>query len=179
MTYNNFTVETDADGIALITWDMPGKSMNVFTQEVMDELEAIHAQMLVKNGAEHADTKASSAKIDEVRAMLASRRILVRKQPNPRYADIEQRLYALEADLAQDTTRRDLLRKSIIEYEAEAARRTLIASEFAQVWRAVDNSERDLIEARQELRNAERASVGLQDGWFVVVAGPTLQTRSP
>jgi 3-hydroxyacyl-CoA dehydrogenase/enoyl-CoA hydratase/3-hydroxybutyryl-CoA epimerase len=41
MTYKNFTVETDADGIALVTWDMPGKSMNVFTQEVMDEIEAI------------------------------------------------------------------------------------------------------------------------------------------
>jgi 3-hydroxyacyl-CoA dehydrogenase/enoyl-CoA hydratase/3-hydroxybutyryl-CoA epimerase len=41
MTYKNFTVETDADGIALVTWDMPGKSMTVFTQEVMDEIEAI------------------------------------------------------------------------------------------------------------------------------------------
>ena len=41
MTYKNFTVETDADGIALVTWDMPGKSMNVFTMEVMDEIEAI------------------------------------------------------------------------------------------------------------------------------------------
>ena len=41
MTYKNFTVETDADGIASVTWDMPGKSMNVFTQEVMDEIEAI------------------------------------------------------------------------------------------------------------------------------------------
>jgi 3-hydroxyacyl-CoA dehydrogenase/enoyl-CoA hydratase/3-hydroxybutyryl-CoA epimerase len=41
MTYKNFTVETDADGIALVTWDLPGKSMNVFTQEVMDEIEAI------------------------------------------------------------------------------------------------------------------------------------------
>jgi len=41
MTYKNFTVETDADGIALVTWDMPGKSMNVFTVEVMDELDAI------------------------------------------------------------------------------------------------------------------------------------------
>jgi 3-hydroxyacyl-CoA dehydrogenase/enoyl-CoA hydratase/3-hydroxybutyryl-CoA epimerase len=40
-TYTNFTVETDADGIALVTWDMPEKSMNVFTAEVMDELEAI------------------------------------------------------------------------------------------------------------------------------------------
>ena len=40
-TYKNFTTETDADGIALVTWDMPGKSMNVFTADVMDELEAI------------------------------------------------------------------------------------------------------------------------------------------
>ena len=41
MAYTNFTVETDADGIALVTWDMPGKSMNVFTIDVMDELNAI------------------------------------------------------------------------------------------------------------------------------------------
>ncbi len=40
-TYRNFTVETDADGIALVTWDMPEKSMNVFTVEVMDEIDAI------------------------------------------------------------------------------------------------------------------------------------------
>ncbi|MBU1313273.1 MAG: enoyl-CoA hydratase/isomerase family protein [Alphaproteobacteria bacterium] len=42
-TYTNFTVETDADGIALVTWDMPGKSMNVFTLEVMAEIEEILA----------------------------------------------------------------------------------------------------------------------------------------
>lgn len=41
MTYKNFTIETDADGIALVTWDMPEKSMNVFTVEVMDEIEKI------------------------------------------------------------------------------------------------------------------------------------------
>ena len=38
-TYKNFTVATDADGIALVTWDMPGKSMNVFTEEVMDDMQ--------------------------------------------------------------------------------------------------------------------------------------------
>ena len=27
----NFRFETDADGIALLTWDMPGRSMNVIT----------------------------------------------------------------------------------------------------------------------------------------------------
>ena len=41
MTYKNFTVEIDADGIALVTWDMKDKSMNVFTVEVMDEIEQI------------------------------------------------------------------------------------------------------------------------------------------
>ena len=45
MSYTNFTVETDADGIALITWDMPDKSMNVFTQTVMEELDAIVDQV--------------------------------------------------------------------------------------------------------------------------------------
>ncbi|MBX3578568.1 MAG: enoyl-CoA hydratase/isomerase family protein [Rhizobiaceae bacterium] len=41
MAYKNFTVETDSDGIALVTWDMPDRSMNVFTEEVMEELNAI------------------------------------------------------------------------------------------------------------------------------------------
>ncbi|MEO5759863.1 MAG: enoyl-CoA hydratase-related protein, partial [Mesorhizobium sp.] len=41
MTYTNFTLDIDADGIALVTWDMPGRSMNVFTEEAMRELDAI------------------------------------------------------------------------------------------------------------------------------------------
>ncbi len=41
MAYVNFKVETDTDGITLVTWDMPEKSMNVFTVEVMQELNAI------------------------------------------------------------------------------------------------------------------------------------------
>src|SRR5690349_22168813 len=41
MTYKNFKCEVDADGIALITWDMPGKSMNVIDVSVMDELDAL------------------------------------------------------------------------------------------------------------------------------------------
>lgn len=144
----------------------------------LDDLEAQHAQMLVKNGPDHSETKMMSAKIDEVRAMLASRRFTTRKQPNPRYTDVEQRLYGLEADVAQDITRRDLLRKTIEEAEAEAARLTLIANEFSQIWRAVDGAEKLLIDARLELRSAERAGIGLSDGWFAVIAGPTLQSAS-
>ena len=41
MTYENFSIETGADGIAVITWDSPDRSMNVFTVKVMQELDAI------------------------------------------------------------------------------------------------------------------------------------------
>jgi len=45
MTFENFTVEIDADGIALVTWDMPGRSMNVIDKKVGDELAAIVEQV--------------------------------------------------------------------------------------------------------------------------------------
>ncbi len=41
MAYENFSVGTADEGIALVTWDMPDRSMNVFTEKVMDELETI------------------------------------------------------------------------------------------------------------------------------------------
>src|SRR5918993_1079946 len=41
MNFTNFRFDVDADGIALATWDMPGRSMNVITPEVMGELEQI------------------------------------------------------------------------------------------------------------------------------------------
>ncbi len=41
MGYTNFSVETDKDGILLASWDMPGKSMNVIDQLVMEEWESI------------------------------------------------------------------------------------------------------------------------------------------
>ncbi len=37
----NFRFETDADGIALLTWDMAGRSMNVITEAVMGELDGV------------------------------------------------------------------------------------------------------------------------------------------
>jgi 3-hydroxyacyl-CoA dehydrogenase/enoyl-CoA hydratase/3-hydroxybutyryl-CoA epimerase len=39
--FTNFRFDVDGDGIALATWDMPGRSMNVITPEVMQELSAI------------------------------------------------------------------------------------------------------------------------------------------
>jgi 3-hydroxyacyl-CoA dehydrogenase/enoyl-CoA hydratase/3-hydroxybutyryl-CoA epimerase len=41
MTYQNFTLEVDADGIAVVTWNVPGRSMNVIDAKVMEELAAI------------------------------------------------------------------------------------------------------------------------------------------
>ncbi len=41
MNLDYFRFEADADGIALATWDMPGRSMNVITEAVMEELSAI------------------------------------------------------------------------------------------------------------------------------------------
>lgn len=41
MSYRNFRLETDNDGIALVTWDMPDKSMNVIDASVVEELDKI------------------------------------------------------------------------------------------------------------------------------------------
>ncbi|GAU81090.1 3-hydroxyacyl-CoA dehydrogenase NAD-binding domain-containing protein [Bosea sp. BIWAKO-01] len=41
MNLTNFRFETDADGIATLIWDMPGRSMNVITPEVMAELNQV------------------------------------------------------------------------------------------------------------------------------------------
>jgi 3-hydroxyacyl-CoA dehydrogenase/enoyl-CoA hydratase/3-hydroxybutyryl-CoA epimerase len=45
MTYSNFRLDIDADGVALVTWDMPGKSMNVIDASVMDELDALVSEI--------------------------------------------------------------------------------------------------------------------------------------
>jgi 3-hydroxyacyl-CoA dehydrogenase / enoyl-CoA hydratase / 3-hydroxybutyryl-CoA epimerase len=44
MTYKNFKFETDADGIALVTWDIPGRSMNVLDDTSIHEIEEIVKQ---------------------------------------------------------------------------------------------------------------------------------------
>src|SRR5947209_10011956 len=38
MDLKNFRFETDGDGIALLTWDMPGRAMNVINPDVIAEL---------------------------------------------------------------------------------------------------------------------------------------------
>src|SRR6201994_2192181 len=44
MAFRNFKVETDADGIVLVTWDIPGRSMNVLDETTISELEEIVKQ---------------------------------------------------------------------------------------------------------------------------------------
>ena len=44
MAFKNFKLETDADGIALVTWDIPGRSMNVLDEVTITELEEIVKQ---------------------------------------------------------------------------------------------------------------------------------------
>src|SRR5262249_11218841 len=41
MSFSNFNIENDSDGVATVTWDSPGRSMNVIDAKVMDELSAI------------------------------------------------------------------------------------------------------------------------------------------
>ncbi|HEX2655584.1 MAG TPA: FAD-dependent oxidoreductase [Xanthobacteraceae bacterium] len=45
MTTKNFKFEVDADGIALLTWDMPDRSMNVIDVQTIDELNAVVEQV--------------------------------------------------------------------------------------------------------------------------------------
>ncbi len=46
----NFTLDVDADGIALVTWDMPGRSMNVIDGSVIAELSSI-VEKIASNAA--------------------------------------------------------------------------------------------------------------------------------
>jgi len=41
MSNEIYTVDVDNDGIVLVTWDMVGRSMNVFTQEALEQLDGL------------------------------------------------------------------------------------------------------------------------------------------
>ncbi len=47
MDLTNFRFETDEAGIATLIWDMPGRSMNIITEQVMDELESVIVQVAI------------------------------------------------------------------------------------------------------------------------------------
>ena len=46
----DFTLKTDADGVAIITWDTVGKSMNVMNQQGFTDLDALIDQALADEG---------------------------------------------------------------------------------------------------------------------------------
>jgi len=45
MSFIHFTLDVDGDGVALVTWNSPGRSMNVLDATVLDELAAIVEQV--------------------------------------------------------------------------------------------------------------------------------------
>ena len=45
MSFTHFTLDVDSDGLALVTWNSPGRSMNVIDPAVKDELAAIVEQV--------------------------------------------------------------------------------------------------------------------------------------
>src|SRR5580704_6632209 len=45
MSFTHFTLDVDSDGLALVTWNSPGRSMNVIDAAVKDELAAIVEQV--------------------------------------------------------------------------------------------------------------------------------------
>jgi len=45
MAFTHFKLDVDGDGIALVTWDSPGRSMNVIDLKVIEELAAIVEQV--------------------------------------------------------------------------------------------------------------------------------------
>lgn len=75
--YKNFKVETGADGIAVVTWNMPDKSMNVLTVEVMTELDQIIDQVVADAAIKGAvitsgkDTFSGGADLTMMQEMLA------------------------------------------------------------------------------------------------------------
>ncbi|PBB27279.1 MULTISPECIES: 3-hydroxyacyl-CoA dehydrogenase NAD-binding domain-containing protein [unclassified Mesorhizobium] len=77
MSYINFTLDTDADGIVLVTWNMPDRSMNVFTEEVMGELDKIIDQVVADAGIKGAvitsgkDSFSGGADLTMLQKMLA------------------------------------------------------------------------------------------------------------
>src|SRR5690349_1438078 len=54
MTFTNFKVDRDDDGIVLVIWDMPGRSMNVLDNLVIEELGAIVDQVAKDTAAKGA-----------------------------------------------------------------------------------------------------------------------------
>jgi 3-hydroxyacyl-CoA dehydrogenase / enoyl-CoA hydratase / 3-hydroxybutyryl-CoA epimerase len=108
MAFKNFRVETDADGIALVTWDIPGRSMNVLDETSINELEEI-----VKQTSADANVKGvviTSGK----EALSAGADLSMLEGMNHRYAD----LFKAKGEVAANQMLFDQIRKSSLVFRA-------------------------------------------------------------
>jgi 3-hydroxyacyl-CoA dehydrogenase / enoyl-CoA hydratase / 3-hydroxybutyryl-CoA epimerase len=108
MAFRNFRVETDADGIALVTWDIPGRSMNVLDETSINELEEI-----VKQTSADANVKGvviTSGK----EALSAGADLSMLEGMNRRYAD----LLKAKGEVAANQMLFDEIRKSSLVFRA-------------------------------------------------------------
>src|SRR5258707_7088393 len=86
MTTTNFKLDIDADGIALVTWDMPGRSMNVIDLSVIDELGKIIEKVATDTAIKGAvvtsakDTFSGGADLTMLEGMCATFAEMVRAQ---------------------------------------------------------------------------------------------------
>ncbi|MGD2131337.1 MAG: 3-hydroxyacyl-CoA dehydrogenase NAD-binding domain-containing protein [Maricaulaceae bacterium] len=77
MNLTNFTFETDADGIALVTFDMPDRSMNVLSQSVIDDIVAFAEKIATDDAIKGAvitsgkDAFCAGADLEELGAIFA------------------------------------------------------------------------------------------------------------
>ena len=97
----HFTLETDKDGIALITFDSPGRSMNVLSGDVIVEIgeivEKITNDEAIK-GAVFTSGKAAfcaGADLEEMGGHLASVQTLMKKDPEAAKKQLFEKVYKL------------------------------------------------------------------------------------
>src|ERR1700746_10194 len=108
MAFRNFKVENDADGIALVAWDIPGRSMNVLDETSINELEEIVKQ--TSNDAAVKGVVVTSGK--EVFSAGADLSML--EGMNRRYAD----LFKAKGEVAANQMLFDQSRKSSLVFRA-------------------------------------------------------------
>jgi 3-hydroxyacyl-CoA dehydrogenase/enoyl-CoA hydratase/3-hydroxybutyryl-CoA epimerase len=86
MAYTNFKYEIDGDGIALVTWDMPARSMNVIDQKVMEELSDIVEKVMADTNVKGAvvtsgkDTFCAGADLTMLQGMKSTFTDIARKE---------------------------------------------------------------------------------------------------
>jgi len=94
LAYENFRIETDGNGIAVVTWDMPGRSLNVFTARAMEELEAIVEEVAsddaIKGAVIHSGKKdfSGGADITMIHALLSEFRSRETRDANAARRDL-------------------------------------------------------------------------------------------